>query len=254
MIERVRGVARLGALFGVIVWAAVTWLACPAERRDLAARARWLRRTCARMLRVLNVRVVAKGSPPAGGVILAANHLGYLDILVLGAATPTVFVAKSEVRGWPLFGWMAARAGTRFIDRGRTRDVARVGVEVGEAVDAGVAVAVFLEGTSTDGRTVANFKSSLLAPAVAAGWPVAPVALGYGMPEGRSADTEVCWWGEMELAPHLANLCTLPWVEARIGWGVSLPAKGDRKELAHYCRKQIIDMMGNMDLVSSGKF
>lgn len=235
----VRGAARLGALLAVIGWAGATWLACPAERRDLAARAGWLQRAARRALRVLGVRVSAGGAPPTGGFVAAANHLGYLDILVLAAQAPAVFVAKSEVRGWPVFGWMAARAGTRFIDRGRTRDVARVGAQLGEAVEAGVAVAIFLEGTSTDGREVGRFKASLLEPAVASGWRVVPVALHYTVPAGRSAGDEVCWWGSMELAPHLANLSTLPWVEAGIAWGDAQKADGDRKALAETLRGRV---------------
>ena len=192
------------------------------------------------------MRVVADGAPPEGGALAVANHLGYLDILVLAAETPSVFVAKQEVSGWPLFGWMAARAGTRFIDRERRRDVTRVAAQLAEAVTAGVQVVVFLEGTSTAGHEVRPFKSSLLEPAVAAGWRVVPVALHYEVPPGRSAAEEVCWWGEMRLVPHLANFSTLPWVRARVGWGEAFAGFGERKVLAETLRVQVLTLKNTL--------
>lgn len=199
--------------------------------RDPAARARWLQRTCRRALRALGVRCRAVGRPGAGELIVA-NHLGYLDILVLGAARPVVFVAKREVRTWPVFGWFARQAGTRFVDRERRGDVARVAAEFAPAVAAGLSVVVFPEGTSSDGRTVLPFKSSLLAPAVAQGWSVVPVALGYAVPAGHDAATAVCWWGDMRLGPHLRQLCGLPRIAATAAWGEAEPAAADRKALA----------------------
>lgn len=210
----------------------------------------WLGSTCARLLRLLGVRVTWRGvaTPSdgrAGGCapLWAANHLGYLDILVLGASGRVVFVAKREVRSWPIFGGLAALAGTLFIDRRRSRDVARVGVEVAERLAAGVSVVVFLEGTSSDGSGVLPFRASLLEPVVEGGGGVAavPVALHYVVPSGRDAAREVCWWGDMTLPGHLPNLLTLPWIEARVAWGeaVTGEAASDRKRLAMELRERV---------------
>lgn len=245
VIELGRGAARLCALAAVIGWAAVTWLACPGERRDLVARARWLMRTSRRLVRLLGVRVVTRGRVARGGGLVAANHLGYLDILVLSSITPVVFVAKSEVREWPVFGWLAAAAGTRFIDREARGDVVRVGNELVEAVAAGVAVVVFPEATSTDGVAVLPFKSSLFQPAVDARLRVVPVALGYAVADGRSVATEVAWWGTMTLGPHLVNLATLPWIEARVRWGEEVSTQEGRKKLAEALWSQVVDMKKN---------
>lgn len=198
---------------------------------DPVARARWLQRSCRRALRVLGVRVRASGRPRPGTLIVA-NHLGYLDVLVLGAAAPVVFVAKREVRSWPVFGWFARQAGTRFVDRGRRGDVVRVAAEFAPAIAAGVGVVVFPEGTSTAGETVLPFRSSLLEPAVARRWPVVPVALGYAVPAGHAAATEVCWWGEMRLIPHLWRLFALPRIDASVAWGEPADPGAGRKTLA----------------------
>lgn len=163
---------------------------------------------------------------------MAPNHVSYLDILVLAAATPCVFVAKREVRTWPIFGWFAQMAGTRFVDRERRGDVARVGAEFAPTLEAGLCLVFFLEGTSTDGRGVLPFKSSLLEPAIRAHTPVVPAALAYEVPPGHSATQEVSWWGEMTLVPHLFNLAGVPHVAARLAFGTPLASFNNRKLLA----------------------
>lgn len=237
--NNVRGAGRLVALLSVIVWSAATYAACRGNRRDAGSKARWLQGTCKRALRVLAVEVESLGEP-AHGAVIAANHMSYLDILVIAAITPVVFVSKKEVRSWPLFGWFAEKAGTRFIDRNRRGDVARIGEEIGPVMAAGLTIVLFLEGTTTDGRAVLPFKASLLEPAVRNGWAVVPVGLVYAVPAGRSVEDEVCWWGDMTLAPHLWNFTTLPWVRARVAWGAYFVAEGDRKVLADQLRAEVM--------------
>ena len=166
------------------------------------------------------------------GVYLTPNHVSYLDILVLAALTPVVFVSKHEVASWPVFGWFARRCGTRFLRRAERRDLVRVGRELAPVLAEGVNLAVFLEGTSGAGDAVLPFKPSLLAPAVAEGWPVVPVALRYRTAAGIDPRQAIAWWGDMALVPHLITLAGLPWVEATVRWGEPMVAEGDRKELA----------------------
>lgn len=240
-----RGARRSLCMVGGLAIGAVSFALNPAHRRDAASQARWLSATCRRLLWGLGVRVEMSGAPPQGALI-CSNHLGYLDILVLASRVPTVFVSKAEVRGWPVFGWFAEKAGTRFIDRKRRGDVVRIAEELTPLLDAGLNVVVFLEGTSSDGSTVLPFKSSLLEPAVRAGWPVMPAALSYQVPVGRSAEREVCWWGDMTLSPHLWRLMTLPWVHARVAWGRMMPSRDvDRKALAESLRQAVVALKGN---------
>lgn len=224
----IRAGVRLAALAVVMLAGAAT---APRRRAPLAVRARWLRGVCRRALHALGVTCSAVGTA-AAGEILVANHVSYLDILVLAASRPVVFVAKREVRAWPVFGWFARRAGTRFIDRERRGDVSRVAREFAPAIAAGVSVVLFLEGTSTNGRGVQPFKSSLLAPAVAEPWGVVPVAISYRLPAGHEVETKVCWWGGMTLAPHVLQLVQLPRIEARLAWGTPERNARDRKTLA----------------------
>lgn len=237
-----RGAGR-GLALGLVLggaWAGGVVLGGLAGEAGLADRARGLQGLCARLLRVLGINLETTGTPPKQGALIVANHLSYLDVLVLGALAPTVFVAKKEVAGWPVFGGLARRAGTLFIDRGRVRDAARVGAEMAAALRAGVNVAVFLEGTSTDGGGVGRFKSALLEPAITAGWPVVPVALDYTAAAGVSVAEEIAWWGAMELGPHLTNLTTVPWVRAHVAWGCVRGAAGERKALAEELREAVI--------------
>jgi 1-acyl-sn-glycerol-3-phosphate acyltransferase len=225
-------------MMGVAGWGVVTLLLQPANRRSVAGRAAWLSRTCAMALRVLRVRVEAP-PPPARGVLLAPNHVSYLDILVLASLAPTTFVAKAEVARWPIFGWFAARAGTLFLRRQSKRDLLRVGENMPPVLAAGVNLAVFLEGTSTDGRAVHPFRSSLLEPVVRQGHRVLPVALAYRVPEGHDASLEVAWWGTMPLTPHLLNLLGLAEVEVRVDWGEAREPGGDRKALAFALQAEV---------------
>jgi lyso-ornithine lipid O-acyltransferase len=243
--NNVRGAGRLAALLSVIVWSAATYAACGSKRKDAVSKARWLQCACRRALRVLAVKVESHGEPARGAVIVA-NHMSYLDILVIAALTPVVFVSKKEVRSWPLFGWFAEKAGTRFIDRNRRGDVARIGAEMGPVMAAGLTIVLFLEGTTTDGREVLRFKASLLEPALNNGWAMVPTGLVYAVPSGRSVENEVCWWGDMTLAPHLWNFTTLPWVRARVVWGgpVAVSDGVDRKELAEQLRKRVVELRG----------
>ena len=231
-IHNLRSLRRLSALAWVLTIAATSLAFRPAHRRSLAARARWLQTTCRSALRALGVSYAATGHPPLTGTVLAVNHLSYLDILVLGATTPTVFVAKSEVRSWPVFGWFARMAGTCFVDRERRGDVARVSQEFAPVLESDLRLVLFLEGTSTDGQKVLPFKSSLLEPAIAAHWPIVPAAVNYSVPSGYSVVEEVCWWGDMTLSPHLFNLAGLPRIQAQVAWGEPMPPTNDRKILA----------------------
>lgn len=235
----VRGASRLLAVIGVLGWMVLVYVLDGRNRRDAGSKARWLQRACRRLLKIFGVSVASHGRPASGAVIVA-NNLGYLDILVVASVTPVVFVSKKEVRSWPVFGWFAEKAGTRFIDRNKRGDVARIAEEIGPVIAERLNIVIFLEGTSSDGRDVLPFKASLLEPAVRHGWPVVPAALRYAVPAGRSAEQEVCWWGGMTLGPHLLNLTTLPWVKADVAWGDAVTAGGDRKVLAETLRGQVV--------------
>jgi 1-acyl-sn-glycerol-3-phosphate acyltransferase len=136
--------------------------ASPQRRRALTQR--W----SARLLRVLGVECRVDGALAlgAGNLLVVANHVSWLDIFVLNALHPVRFVAKAELARWPFAGRLVRDAGTLFIERARRRDTHRVNRSVADALAGGDVVAVFPEGTTSDGAGVLPFKSSLLQPIV----------------------------------------------------------------------------------------
>lgn len=202
----------------------------PVEGRGRRNRAFWLHQVCRRALRIFAVKVNISGKVPSSG-LLVANHLSYLDILLLSSLRPCVFVAKSEVRAWPIFGWFARMAGTIFVNRSNRRDTARASEAIRAALRNGVLVVLFPEGTSSNGAMVLPFKSSLLEGVIGERVPVSVGALRYKVRDGNAAQ-EVCYWGEHTLVPHLLNLMSKRAVDAAISFSSVPNTWRDRKKLA----------------------
>jgi 1-acyl-sn-glycerol-3-phosphate acyltransferase len=207
---------------------------------SIRARAEWLCASSRRVLASLNIEVERQGVPPAGG-LLAANHLGYIDIIVLGAAQPMVFLSKSEVRRWPVFGFLADCAGTLFIRRDRRFDVARFDESFARVVGSGVVLGIFPEGTSTDGRRVLPFHSSLFAPAAAAQWPVTPAWIGYRA-AGGTVENDVSYWGDMTFLSHFVRMISLEKIKATVVYGGAVERGLDRKQMARELHHRVCIM------------
>lgn len=243
MIAAVRSCYRLAVLFSTAFEAALqfVWMKLRG-RAQPAHRAEWLHRACGRALRRLNIAVECSGEIPASGLVVA-NHLSYLDILALSALAPFVFIAKKEVRSWPIFGWMAKIAGTLFVDRERKLDTGKVNESVGEALRACLRVVLFPEGTSSDGNSVLPFRPSLFEPALVAGAAVTPAFISYTVSNGSVAN-DVCFWGEMTFLPHVLRLFSIRAVTARIRFGPMLRNLQDRKQAAELTRMEVLRMAG----------
>ena len=137
------------------------------------------------LLRAIGVQLVVDGEVRAGANLVVANHVSWLDIPALHAVCPRArFVSKADVRRWPLLGWLIGAVGTLFIERERRRDTHRVNRQVAQALEEGDIVAVFPEGTVTDGTDVLPFKGSLLQPIVDTAGHVQPVAIRYRAHDG----------------------------------------------------------------------
>jgi 1-acyl-sn-glycerol-3-phosphate acyltransferase len=162
----------------------------------------------------LNVEVDTHGPIPTSG-LLVSNHLSYLDVLVLGALTPATFVAKREVKHWPVFGWFAALAGTVFVNRERRIQTGQAAKAIEAVLDRGQLIVLFPEGTSSDGTAVLPFKSSLLGPATKTICPLFAGVLQYEINDGDVGE-EVCYWKDMTFFPHLLNLLTKSHIVARV--------------------------------------
>ncbi len=206
-----------------------------ATRADCA---RWLHETCARGLRAIHVEVTVEGQPPASGLIVS-NHLSYIDILTYSAAVPCVFVSKAEVEEWPIFGRYARWSGSVFVRRHDRGDAARANVNVGASLRDGVPVVLFPEGTTTNGERVLRFHSTMLQPAIDTESIITPCAIRYELDDG-DAGQEVCWWGDMPLMPHVLNLMSKKAIRARVVFGRSIHAGGDRKQLGRRLHEEVI--------------
>ena len=185
------------------------------------------------MLVILGARVTVKGQPPGRPFFLVSNHLSYLDIPVLASRIPGVFVAKKEIRSWPVLGFLCYCMGTIFIDRGSRRDIPRVLARLDREMRFGEGVMIFPEGTSGDGSEVLPFRPPLLEAAAASDVPVSCAALRYLTPPGEEpARTSVCWWGGMGFTEHLLGLVRLPHFDVEVAYGETSILEKDRKLLA----------------------
>ena len=198
------------------------------------------------LLRILGIRVHVQGSPGRmRPLMFVANHVSWLDIFALNSVMPVLFVAKSEVRNWPLIGWLSAQTGTLFIERGRRSDTARVSGLVADALRAGDVVAVFPEGTTTDGSTVLRFHSSLLQPALVVKAGVQPVALRFERSDG-SLCVEAAYDGDKSLWHTLLQIVAQREIRAQLHFLPLLPADASpRRVLADAAQAAIVSRLTN---------
>ncbi len=200
-------------------------------------RARILSKWSRRLLGGMKVSVIVHGDLPERGLIVS-NHLSYLDILVFSSVCECVFVSKQEVKSWPGIGWIASLAGTIYIDRSRRTETQTVQADMQSALNSGLRLVLFPEGTSTDGSTVLHFHSSLFQPALELDAPITAAALHYFIPDGDAA-REACYWGDRVLLPHLLNLFTKQSVRAVVRFSGEQQRFSDRKEAARIMRMQV---------------
>jgi len=223
----------------------VTTLQALSQSRGLQTRhqrAQWLHEWCSTLLRRLHIHIEFTGTPPATGLVIS-NHLGYIDILVFSAIAPFIFVSKSEVKDWPLFGQMAIRSGTVFVVRSRKSDVSRVKDEIVEALHDDTAVMLFPEGTSSDGSSVLPFLPSLLEAAVAAKATIHTAHVRYSSSDGDVVQ-DVHWWGDMEFMPNLFRLLALDDVHADILFSEDTYRISDRKQAAIDLHQRMLQLHG----------
>jgi 1-acyl-sn-glycerol-3-phosphate acyltransferase len=190
---------------------------------------------------VVRLRVAGERPQPAGvPLMMVANHVSWLDIYALNAVLPARFVAKSEVRAYPLIGWLSERVGTLFIRRAQPRDVGRIIGELAEILRGGDAVVVFPEGTTSDGSMVMKFHSSLLQAAVNANAGLQPVAIRYCHEDGTRCE-EAAFIGGTTLLESLKLIAAQPAIYAELTFLPPVAVAGrERAELAHAARELIL--------------
>jgi len=160
-------------------------------------------------LRAAGIRVKSTGKPWISAGLVLPNHVSWLDILVIDSVAPCSFIAKAEIRSWPLVGLLCDRAGTLFIERGRRHAVHQVLETATEQLRAGGRVAVFAEGTTSDGPVVLPFHANLVEAAVRANCAVQPLALRYEDGSGQRS-TAVDFVGATTFAQSLWRVLAEP--------------------------------------------
>jgi 1-acyl-sn-glycerol-3-phosphate acyltransferase len=195
----------------------------------------------------MRVRIRVAGAPATGhAVLIVANHVSWLDIPVIGATLPAVFVAKHEVARWSLIGPGAKLLRTVFVDRTRRQQTGDATAEIASRMTGGDPVVLFAEGTSSDGNRVLPFRSALVGAASAvlgqlgpgAQIIVQPLSICYiglqGLPMGRQHRPVVAWYGDLDFLPHLKEYIRRGAVDAVVTFGkpISYEADASRKDLA----------------------
>jgi 1-acyl-sn-glycerol-3-phosphate acyltransferase len=217
-------------LFAGIATVALLFPFYGSARRRLAV-ARW----SARILSAVNVEPRLRGVPPAvkdRAAVLVANHVSWLDIPLVHSVWQVRFIAKSEVRRWPLIGWLSARTGTLFIQRGKNRQAAHINQAIHAAFLAGDAIGVFPEGTTSDGTGLQPFHASLLQPAVDERALVFPVALRY-LDEKRGVNVNASYVGDTSLIESMAMILRERKIVAELIFLPAIDAEGkSRRDLA----------------------
>lgn len=191
------------------------------------------------VLRILGVRVQIDGEALKNGpAIFAANHVSWLDIVILSAMAPVSFIAKRDVKNWPFFGALAQLQRTVFVDRDRRHTTGSSTDEMRERLKSGDMLVLFAEGTSGDGARVLPFKSAFFAAAEHPGVSVQPLSVVYtghrNLPMTRRMRPLYAWYGDMDMPPHLWAAMAHGPIEVKVicHKPLSLSETGDRKSLA----------------------
>lgn len=199
---------------------------------------------CRTALRIIGIPLRVTGSLMKRHGAVVANHSSWLDIFVLNARARIYFVSKSEVAGWPGIGWLARATGTVFIQRDPRQAAEQKALFEGRLM-AGHKLLFFPEGTSTDGRRVLTFKTTLFAaffaPQIRDGMHIQPVSVIYHAPEGQDA-AWYGWWGEMDFGPNLLQMLAAPrhgQVELIYHAPLAVADYADRKSLAVAAGRQV---------------
>ena len=197
-----------------------------------------------KLLTIFGIRLQLRNSEilPESPYLLASNHISWMDIHAINAYKPIRFVAKSDVEGWPIFGWMAKQLGTVFIKRDSTRHGKRVAEDVSKTLE-NESVCIFPEGTSTTGETVLPFKPNLFESAVIANVPVYSLAISYYSSASGDRSEATAFVGEMGLLESMANILRNQQLIVELTFlppsGASPEASTDRKWLALHSQEAI---------------
>jgi 1-acyl-sn-glycerol-3-phosphate acyltransferase len=245
--KRLRAVWRMArVLWHVLVGLGTIWLAFP--RLSSNQRHARVQAWALDMLACLAIKLVVKGHPPAAGpMLLTANHISWVDIVVVHAARHCRFVSKDEVARWPLVSTLANAGGTLYITRESRRDAMRVVHQMAQCLRDGDVLGIFPEGTTGDGSTLLPFHANLLQAAISADAPVQPVALQFMDGATGQISFAPCYVGDDTLLQSLWRTLCADNVQAVVQFGTPQRAEGrDRRTWATDLRETIASLRGHV--------
>jgi 1-acyl-sn-glycerol-3-phosphate acyltransferase len=199
----------------------------------------WMATLC----RILGLRIMATGEPATDPALFVANHISWHDIVVLQSLVPTGFVAKYEIRGWPLIGWMAHRGATLFIRRGKRESLLQLREAVASRLQARQNLLIFPEGTTTAGNRVAPFRTRLLEPAIEMALPVQPVAIHYSCKDKLCKD--LAFIGNESFVSHAWRLLGEKHIDVFVYFCRTIDSRDlERRKLGQLARTEIVEALG----------
>lgn len=241
--------------FVVAAIAGVTLIAVPVQWIGLKLRLPYrkaLPRAYHRIvLRAIGMRVIVHGAPATDRpLLLISNHSTYLDIPVLGSVVPLIFIAKSEIAGWPVFGMLAKLQRSIFVDRAKRHSTGKINKRIAQHLSDGDPVVLFGEGTSNDGNRMLPFRSALIGAIRSAlddkGRAfVQPISVAYikyqGLPMGRQHRPLAAWYGDMDMIAHLRRVLREGIIDVAVTFGPPQPIDEsiDRKLLARSAEEAV---------------
>lgn len=182
---------------------------------------------------IIGMKLKVEGEAPKAPFFLVSNHLSYLDVFLLFSQLRGVFVAKSDVKQWPVIGFMVRTCGILFIDRDRKRDITRVNKKISNNLNKHQGMIVFPESTTSPGFEVLPFRASLLQVPAETEFPVHYAIISYSTSSGEvDACRKICWWDDVPFLVHFFNVLKLKSFEAHLKFGRETVTSSNRKELA----------------------
>ncbi|RNC85364.1 MAG: 1-acyl-sn-glycerol-3-phosphate acyltransferase [Balneola sp.] len=210
----------LGKLFSFLGYDEIKWAAL--QRR------KWGQS----VIKVLGINISVKGTPPKPPFFMVSNHLSYVDVWLFFSQLDCTFIAKSDVKDWPVIGFVLASSGVLFIDREKRSDVARVNEEVSKKLNSSQGIVLFPEGTTSAGVEILPFKSSLFQFPASQNLPVHCASIHYETPEyEKPAYQSICWWDDTPFFDHLFYLFMMKEFSATITFSADVVTNSDRKVL-----------------------
>lgn len=225
----------------VLLWVLVTFsyrlvglLFLPVSKRTNEFFRKSAFRACAKgILAITGIRLRIEGTPPKTPFYLVSNHISFFDVFIIASELGCVFVSKSELGQWPVFGFIADKMSTILINREDIRDTRRVNEEIKRIVSNGLGIAVFPESKVSQTGDLLPFKTALLEPAVEMNMTVQYASVHYATPHQPEAARELILWRDgVSFIQHFLNVASLPNCEAKLRFGEGAIQSTDRKQLA----------------------